>query len=515
MTNGERNPSTLRDQSGREIQPERTSETTPSGTHAEYRQPVTDEGNGGSSTPEISADIERTRRKMGQRIDQIQAKLDPDRLIDEAQTAVRDIMSDTASSITDYVRDNRDSITSSVTNAARRNPLPTALIGLGVGWLLLESLSGDSGSSRPRRRSDRRQDQEYINRRQLAYGEIYSDPYGDAHNYDDDLDAASTGIYGGRANDSAYRERSRYQAQESGSGPLSKVKDTMSHVAETVKGQVENITDQVKGQVENVKDQVEGVAQNVQHQAGDIGHRAQRAPEDQWSATGNRAQEMGGSMRRMTRRRGRQLHSSLEDNPLTYGALALAAGAVMAYLLPQTKMENQAIGQYRDQIVDEADEMMHEASARVKEVVNEVRPELEQSAKAIGQELSQSVKQAGERVKEEINPVVEKAKEAAKDEARQAAADRGMGQGSQSHPAQGQGSQGQNQPLSAADRNKLQGQWRELRGSVKQKWGKLTDDELTQIEGSYEKLSGALQRHYGHSQTQAEREIDEYLRQRK
>lgn len=554
MTNGESNEFT------RESRPGSTTETTPSGTQAEYQRSTYREGNGGSSSPEINAEIERTRRQMGRRIDQIQDRLDPDRLIDEAQTAVRDVLSDTASSITDYVRENRDTITKSVTRAAGRNPLPTALIGLGLGWLLLESMSGDSKSSSRRSRKwdrERQYQDSYINRRQVAYGEIYSDPMSDAFDDTDELDydydtsgmgGYDTGAYGSSAVGRSYSERRK--SDGSSSGPIAKVKDAASNVAETVKGQVEDVVENVQQKAEELghraEDQLSSRLSSTGDRAREMGGRAQHEMGDRAREMGGRAQEMthemGGRMRRMTRRRKYQLQNTLEDNPLTYGIVALAAGAVIAYILPQTRMENEAMGELRDRMVDEADDMMHEAADRAKQVVDEVRPELErsakqvgqeleQSAKQVGQELAQTAKQAGQRAKEEINPVVEKAKEAAKDEARKAASERGKsqttsgqsatsqsattsGQSATSQSATSQSTSGQTQVTSTADRNKMQGQWRELRGTVKQKWGKLTDDDLTQIEGKYEKLTGALQRHYGYSQTQAEREIDEFLRNR-
>ena len=57
----------------------------------------------------------------------------------------------------------------------------------------------------------------------------------------------------------------------------------------------------------------------------------------------------------------------------------------------------------------------------------------------------------------------------------------------------------------------LKGKWKELKGGLKQKWGKLTDDEITQIEGSYDKLEGTLQKRYGYQKDQASREIDAFL----
>jgi uncharacterized protein YjbJ (UPF0337 family) len=52
------------------------------------------------------------------------------------------------------------------------------------------------------------------------------------------------------------------------------------------------------------------------------------------------------------------------------------------------------------------------------------------------------------------------------------------------------------------------GQWKQLRGQAKEWWGKLTDDELTQVEGKMDKLVGFLQKKYGYTKDQAEREID-------
>jgi len=57
----------------------------------------------------------------------------------------------------------------------------------------------------------------------------------------------------------------------------------------------------------------------------------------------------------------------------------------------------------------------------------------------------------------------------------------------------------------------LKGQWKQLVGSIKQQWGKFTDDELTEIDGDREKLLGKLQERYGYSRAQAERDLDTYL----
>jgi uncharacterized protein YjbJ (UPF0337 family) len=57
----------------------------------------------------------------------------------------------------------------------------------------------------------------------------------------------------------------------------------------------------------------------------------------------------------------------------------------------------------------------------------------------------------------------------------------------------------------------LKGQWKQMQGEIKRRWSMLTDDELGQVEGSFEKLSGRIQERYGYHKEQAEREIDEFL----
>jgi uncharacterized protein YjbJ (UPF0337 family) len=57
----------------------------------------------------------------------------------------------------------------------------------------------------------------------------------------------------------------------------------------------------------------------------------------------------------------------------------------------------------------------------------------------------------------------------------------------------------------------LIGKWKEIKGGVKAKWGKLTDDDLTQVEGNKEKLLGLLQQRYGYAKDKAEKEYMDFI----
>ena len=56
-------------------------------------------------------------------------------------------------------------------------------------------------------------------------------------------------------------------------------------------------------------------------------------------------------------------------------------------------------------------------------------------------------------------------------------------------------------------------QWRQLKGKVREQWGRLTNDEIDQLEGRYDQLVGKVQERYGRSREEASREVDAFLKQ--
>jgi len=59
--------------------------------------------------------------------------------------------------------------------------------------------------------------------------------------------------------------------------------------------------------------------------------------------------------------------------------------------------------------------------------------------------------------------------------------------------------------------DKIEGDWDTLKGKVKEKWAKLTDDDVKLIAGKKDKLVGALKERYGHAKDAAEHEIDSFI----
>jgi uncharacterized protein YjbJ (UPF0337 family) len=58
--------------------------------------------------------------------------------------------------------------------------------------------------------------------------------------------------------------------------------------------------------------------------------------------------------------------------------------------------------------------------------------------------------------------------------------------------------------------DQLKGKWKQLKGSVKERWGKLTDDDLEVIDGQSEQLIGTIQERYGIAREVAQKQVDEW-----
>jgi uncharacterized protein YjbJ (UPF0337 family) len=60
------------------------------------------------------------------------------------------------------------------------------------------------------------------------------------------------------------------------------------------------------------------------------------------------------------------------------------------------------------------------------------------------------------------------------------------------------------------DWNRVEGNWKQFKGKVKEQWGKLTDDDLDQIAGKRDQLEGKIQERYGIEKDRVRRDIDDW-----
>jgi uncharacterized protein YjbJ (UPF0337 family) len=60
--------------------------------------------------------------------------------------------------------------------------------------------------------------------------------------------------------------------------------------------------------------------------------------------------------------------------------------------------------------------------------------------------------------------------------------------------------------------DRIEGNWKQFKGQIKEKWGQLTDDDLSRINGNREQLEGVIQERYGYGKDRARDEVDRWSR---
>jgi len=326
-------------------------------------------GAGSAEDDEVMAareEIERTRAEMTGTIDAIQDRLDPEVLSEQAKDTAQDVTDyavreakAAAREITDHalmqaretVQDLtgqartalREATIGKVENMARTatqtaggwresvfetmkaNPMPTALVGLGIGWMLLNRPSKPSFTST------------YV---QTGYAPSrYGAPGYGATGY-------ATGPErdgGGSLTDSAQQAAGR-------------MVDRTQQVAGQATEQIQDTAGQVIGQVQETGGQVLG---QVQETGGQVLEQVQQqAP---------RAETF--------------LQRQLQENPLLLGAVAAAIGGVLAATVPVTSREDQMLGETRDRLIGSAKEFTQDTMQKVGRVVDEAQSAAQQEAR--------------------------------------------------------------------------------------------------------------------------------------
>jgi ElaB/YqjD/DUF883 family membrane-anchored ribosome-binding protein len=285
---------------------------------------------------EIESDLERTRAEVSSTIDAIQSKLTPGQMMDQAVAYARtSLPADFGVNLANTVRD---------------NPVPVALMGVGIAWLMASSRGAGSGASV---------------RRRYAYDDDY-----DSRRYDPDLSA------GGTQGDKLHR------ATAAVSGKSSELKDRVSatghnamdkanELGHRFSDSASSVADRARNATSTARDRISETAANARARIGDLSHLSQ----DQYY----RAKDGFSRM--------------LDEQPLMVGVLGLAAGALLGAALPNTRREDQMLGRTRDDLLDKAKEAASEQAERVKESARHVADVAKEEVKSMAADVAPGTKE--------------------------------------------------------------------------------------------------------------------------
>ena len=211
----------------------------------------------------------------------------------------------------------------SVMETIKANPMPAALVGLGVGWMLLNRPSSPTSNR--------------------TYRQSGYTPTG----YGSDARYAYAG-YGAGGYGQTPERPSSGGVTEGAQQTIGRMADRTQQTAGEVVEQAQSTAGQVAGQVQETAGQV---LDQVQETGGQVVEQVQEQA--------SRAQSF--------------LQRQLEENPLLVGAVAVAIGGVLAGTMPSTSREDQMLGETRDRLVGTAKEFTQDTMQKVGRVVDEAQ----------------------------------------------------------------------------------------------------------------------------------------------
>jgi hypothetical protein len=260
--------------------------------------------------------------------------------ITHARTAVRDA---TVGRVEHMVHDARESVTdagTSVLDTIKENPIPAAMIGIGIGWLLF------GGATRTRRSPERT-----MHRYRLDSGQSYG--YGAGYGYAEGRDE--------RGYDEGGPRRMMRQGQRAVGNAVHQAGEGVSNLGHRVQEGASHLVEGAQGMAHDAGETVSHFAQDARHRVADVAGEARM-----------RGQRVARGAGRQIMRAERGVEGTLRENPLALGAVAIAIGAAIGLSLPHTNVEDEWMGDTKERLLTRAEEVAGEAIHKAEDAVGQL-----------------------------------------------------------------------------------------------------------------------------------------------
>jgi ElaB/YqjD/DUF883 family membrane-anchored ribosome-binding protein len=308
------------------------------------------------SEVELRARIEETRGRMGETIEEIGERVNPDRVKAELRAHAREQVEGIKNNVKEKARSTMREVKHEVRDTGRGiwdtirdNPIPAGMVGVGLAWLIAN-------------RSDSHE-KEYGH-----YGYDYGYDRGERPQH---MGPAVPFVRGMDRDYSTMDVRDRYTggtySAGSATGESHPVRDAVNTMQSKAQDGVDTVRDTVGDAVDTVRDAAGDAVDTVRDTAAGIVDRASHGLDMAQDAVGDWA----GQARRRAVRVEQRVEYATRDNPLAAGAVAVAVGLVAGLMIPQTRREHRLMGDARDRVMEKAGEMAHEAADKVRDVAQE------------------------------------------------------------------------------------------------------------------------------------------------
>lgn len=326
----------------------------------------------------IRRQIDHTRDQMEITLSAIGERLSPDYLLAQAKSTAREATVGRIKDMKNEANNRMDEMSSSLGQTIRENPLPVALIGLGLSWLWMNKRNEAHDMADYRvRRYDYDQYNTDENGRFYRRNEWYDEPSGMER-----IGQAARNV-GEAVSDTTHRATESateavYRAGEAVGEKAEAVQNRVGETADAIKDRVGETADAVQDRVGEtagaVQERVSETADRTREEAQRLSHEAQRLSME--------AQRRGRVAVRRTRN---TLTQTMEENPLMVAAVAVVAGLAAGAALPPSRYENELLGETRDNLLDEARVRAQDAVGRVQSVVEDTSRAVVSEAKESAQ----------------------------------------------------------------------------------------------------------------------------------
>jgi hypothetical protein len=272
---------------------------------------------------EISASIEQTRDQMTRTIDELQQRLSPDHIKAQIREHVREATVGKVEDMAQRASNTMYEVRRNVTDTISANPVPAALVAFGLAWL-------------------------WMNRRSASpsYGQSYR----------------GAEEYGG------WRGQDRYSQDrygESSSGVVDRARDAISGAADQVQRTGSEL-------VASARDRVSSAIGQAQQTGSELAGRARERMSDIVDRTQQTAGRVMSTAQDQAYQAQQRFNRAMDENPLAVGLVALAAGTAIGLAIPQTRKENEWMGETRDGLVDTAQRVVKDTADQVREAARDV-----------------------------------------------------------------------------------------------------------------------------------------------
>jgi hypothetical protein len=359
-------------------------------------------------TNRLENEAETHRARLDSTLDELRGRLSVGQIVDELSGYVREGQG--ADAMNNFGRQVRD------------NPLALGLVGAGLAWLFLGDGVRSEGHRLTKRYGDWRDDRAYDD-----FEEAFPPGSGPARGvpagyprptevYPQGTGRPVAGTSGGSMSGAAH---SAGNAASSAAGKVGGAASSAAHGASSAAGSVKSGAANLASSASDAASRAGSAASGAAGSAADAMRRASHDATDAASHAGSAAWESarhaGEYAYRSGRRARRTLLDAMQDEPLVFGALALAIGAAVGAALPPTRREDELMGDARDRVRDQAYSYGRDTLHRAEHVAEAAYDAASKEADAKG--LKPDPK-SGETLAEKASSVARAAGEAAKDDAK-------------------------------------------------------------------------------------------------